>query len=175
MSWFTENPLPPVLIGVILEALLVVVLMRTGRRSVLWGMVGLALLVAGLVVLERTIVTPREEVKQALEEIRALVEADDRPALLQRIDSNPGIAELRNRVQSDLAQVTVDQAKITELKDEDIKIDSTGETARVGLIGSVDVSGAARGHIVLRFDVNLRKRDGVWIVTAAEWRSPLER
>ena len=65
MTWFTENPLPLVLIGVIVEALLVVVLMRTGRRTVLWGMVLLAVGVAGAVVLERSIVTPREEVKLA--------------------------------------------------------------------------------------------------------------
>ncbi|MBA4016826.1 MAG: hypothetical protein C0483_06540 [Pirellula sp.] len=175
MSWFTENPLPPVLIGVILEALLVVVLMRTGKKSVLWGMVGLAALVAGIVVLERSIVTPREEVKQAIEEIRALVEANDRPALLQRIDSNPGVAELRNRVQSDLAQVHVDQAKVTDLRDEDIKIDAGATRANVTLIGSVDVSGAAKAHIVLKFEIDLRKRDGQWILTAAQWRSPLER
>lgn len=175
MSWFTENPLPPVLIGVIIEALLVVVLMRTGKRSVLWGMVALAALVVGIVVLERSIVTPREEVKQAIEEIRALVEANDRPALLQRIDSNPGVAELRNRVQSDLAQIHVDQAKVTDLRDEDIKIDPAATRAKVGLIGSVDVSGAAKAHIVLRFDIDLRKRDGQWILTAAQWRSPLER
>lgn len=175
MTWFTENPLPLVLIGVIIEALLVVVLMRTGRRSVLWGMVLLAVGVAGAVVLERSIVTPREEVKLALEEMRVLVEADDRPGLLKRIDANPGVAELRNRIQSDLAHVTVDTAKITELKDEDIKVNPAADEAKVGFIGSVDVSGAARGHIVLRFDVNLKKRDGVWLVTAAQWRSPLDR
>ncbi|MGC3970079.1 MAG: hypothetical protein QM775_22955 [Pirellulales bacterium] len=175
MTWFTENPLPVVLIGVIIEALLVVALMRTGKRSVLWAMVLLAIGIAGTVYLERSIVTPREEIKLSLEEMRALVEADDRPGLLKRIDSNPGVAELRNRIQSDLAHVTVDAAKITELRDEDIKITPSATEANVGFIGSVDVSGVARGHIVLRFDVSLKKRDGVWVVTAAQWRVPLER
>ncbi|MCE9608584.1 MAG: hypothetical protein K8U03_27170 [Planctomycetia bacterium] len=177
MTWLTENPLPPVLLGVIVEAMLAVVLMRTGRRDVLWGMLAVAAMVVGAVVIERVIVTPREEVHTALEEIRALVAANDPPALLKRIDNNPDIAGLRNRVQIDLAHVTVTEAKITELRDDDIKVDGTGIVAKTTFIGSVDLKNAggqlALSHVVLKFDVELRKRNGVWIITAAEYRSPL--
>lgn len=174
MTWFTENPLPLVLLGVIVEAMLAVVLARTGKRGVLWGMIGLAVFVIGAVVLERYIVTPREELKAALEEVRAIVAANDPQKLLTRIDTNQEVARLRNRVQGDLANVTVTEAKITELKDDDIKVN--GDRAQMKFIGSVDLKAAgslnAPPHIVLKFNVTWRKKDGVWIVTAAEY-SPL--
>jgi hypothetical protein len=171
MTWFTENPLPLVLLGVIVEAMLAVVLARTGKRSVLWGMIGLAVFVIGAVVLERYIVTPREELRAALEEVRAIVAANDPPALLKRIDTNQEVARLRNQVQRDLANVTVTEAKITELREEDIKVN--GDRAKMKFIGSVDLKAAGSlnspPHIVLKFDVAWRKQDGVWIVTAAEY------
>ena len=116
MTWFTENPLPPVLIGIVVEAMLVVALFRTGKRAFLWAMLGLAAAVIGIVILERMIITPREEVKAALEEIRLLVETNDRQGLLKRIDSNPDAARLRNQVQNDLTQITVTEATITDLR-----------------------------------------------------------
>lgn len=177
MTWLTENPLPPVLIGVIIEAMLAVVLMRTGKREALWGMLAVAGLVTGAVVMERMIVTPREEVHAALEEIRGLVAANNPPELLKRIDTNQGLARLRNRVQNDLAHVTVTEAKITELRDDDIKVSDSGMTAKTTFIGSVDLKDAggqvALNHVVLRFDVELHKQNGVWIITAAEYRSPM--
>lgn len=175
MTWFTENPLPIVLLGVIIEAMLAVVLARTGKRGVLWGMIALAALVIGSVALESYIVTPREELRTALEEVRAIVASNDPPALLKRIDTNPEVARLRNQVQRDLANVTVTDAKITELKDDDIKVD--GDRARTKFIGSVDMKAIgtqmAPGHLVLKFEVEWRKKDGVWIVTAATYSSPL--
>ena len=37
MTWFTENPTPPIVLGIIIEAVLVVVLMKTAGRTALWG------------------------------------------------------------------------------------------------------------------------------------------
>lgn len=175
MTWFTENPLPIVLVGVIVEAMLAIVLARTGKRSVLWSMIGLAAFVAGAVVLERYIVTPREEVRTALEEIRTIVVANDLPKLLERIDTNQEVARLRTQVQQQLANHTVTEAKINELKNDDIQVQ--GDRAQVKFFGSVDLKFAgqvAPTHFPLKFDVRLRKKDGVWIVTEATYSDPIQ-
>lgn len=175
MTWFTENPLPIVLIGVIIEAMLAVVLARTGKRSVLWSIIGVALLVVGAVVLERFIVTPREEIRTALEEVRAIVAANDPPALIKRIDTTPQAAGLRSKVYQELANVTVTEAKITELKDEDIHV--KGDVAETKFFGSVDMKlpgQAASSHFPRMFQVKWRKKDGVWIITEATHSDPIQ-
>jgi len=174
MTWFTENPLPPVLIGIVVEAMLVVALFRTGKRGFLWAMLGMAAAVIGIVILERMFITPREEVKAALEEIRLLVETNDRQGLLKRIDSNPDAARLRNQVQNDLTQITVTEATITDLRDEDIKFNESSTFADVSFIGAISLKPGRvpRDRLVFRFEVDMIKKDGIWIVSAADYRLP---
>jgi hypothetical protein len=180
MTWFTENPMPLVLIGTIVAAALAVVLTRTGRREALWGLIAVVGLVAVAVTAERMIITPREEVRTALDEIRALVAANKPADLLTRIDVNPNDQELntlRRRVQDDLARVTVTEAKITELRDEDILVSESGNTAKTKFSGAVSISGGGQagvaGSFPFRFEVDLRKKDGVWVITSAKYGSAL--
>ena len=174
MSWFTENPMPPIVLAIVVEAILVVALAKTGRRSYLWAMLATAALAGAAVVIERLIVTPREEVVGALEEIRAIVEANDRGALLDRIDR--GAVALRNRVQTDLSQLTVTEAKINDLR---VLVNPDGQAAQADFIGVVHLRGGGtivlRNNVALRFDVGRRKRpeDGRWVVTGAEYRPPV--
>jgi hypothetical protein len=170
MTWFTENPLPPVVIGIVVEAALVVGLAKTGRRSFLWGIVGTLAVVVAAVVMERVIVTPREAVTGTLEEMRAALAANDRTTLLAHID--PTSIALRNKVQIDLAQLTVTEAKINELK---VDVDDSGKGARADLKGWVRFDGNASTLMVkfvaVRINVDLRKRDdGKWIVKDATYQ-----
>src|SRR5690242_16065738 len=125
MTWFTENPTPPVVVGILVEAALVVVLMKTGKRAALWGMLLTALATALVVAMNILIVTPQEEVRAALEEIRQLVEQNDRTALIDRID--PVATNLRNQAQTDLSLLTVTSAKINDLK---VLVDPSGTSAK---------------------------------------------
>lgn len=174
MSWFTENPMPPIVLAIVVEAVLAVALAKTGRRGYLWAMLAAATLAGAAVVAERWIVTPREEVVAALEEIRGIIEANDRAALLERIDR--GAVPLRNRVQTDLSQLTVTEAKINDLR---VLMTDDGQAARADFIGVVHFRGGGtvvlKNNVALRFDVGLRKRpeDGRWVVTGAEYRPPV--
>ncbi len=47
MNWIFEGPWPILLTGVILEAILVIALVRTGRAVLLWAIVGAGLLTGG--------------------------------------------------------------------------------------------------------------------------------
>lgn len=168
MTWFTENPTPPVVLGVIIAAVFAIVLARTGKREALWGVILTMLATVAVVATNLLIVTPREEVTSALEEIRLLVEANDRPELLKRIDSSA--VSLRNQVQSDLAYLTVGSAKI---KDLEVLVDSAGTAAKAKFLGVIDFKdGAGRlpyTHFVFNFVVQLRKVDGVWVVVSADY------
>jgi len=163
MTWFTENPTPVVVLGIVVEALFVVLLMKTGRREALWGVVLTALVTATAVVASFLIVTPREEVIAAIEEIRQLIEANNPPELVKRID--PSAVELRNRAQYDLANLTVDRAKVDGLK----VLVISENSATVAFEGVVVFREGMNRPILLRFTVDLRKVDGVWLVKAAEY------
>jgi hypothetical protein len=167
MTWFTENPLPPVVIGIVVGAALVVGLAKTGKRSFLWGIVATLGVVAAAVVMERVIVTPREAVTATLEEMRAALAANNRPELLTHIDASN--IRLRNQVQNDLAQLTVTEAKMNDLK---VDVDATGTVATANMIGVVHFEGGQTiptKHAVVRINVELRKREpeGKWLVMHA--------
>lgn len=169
MTWFTENPMQPVTVGIILAALLVFVVMKTGRREALWALILTAAATIGLVIANVLIVTPREEVTATLEEIRLLVEANDRAALIDRIDGSA--VKLRNQAQNDLTQLTVTAARINDLK---VLIAESGQSAKAEFVGIIDFKdGGGRlpyTHIVLQFTVDLRKVDGRWLVTRADYQ-----
>jgi hypothetical protein len=170
MTWFTENPLPPVVIGIVIEAALVVGLAKTGKRAFLWGIIGTLALVVGAVLMERLIVTPREAVTATLEQMRAELEANDRAELLTHIDAS-NIA-LRNKVQNDLALVTVTAAKINEMK---VDVDESGKFAKADLKSVVHFEGSTATlgakFVAVRINVDLRKRDtdGKWLVKDATY------
>src|SRR5262245_13102749 len=114
MTWFTENPTPPVVLGIIIAAVFAVVLVKTGRREALWGVVLTVLATSLIVATNLLIVTPREEVTTALDEMRQLIVDNNRQKLLERI--SPSAHDLRNNVHRDLAYLTVESAKINDLE-----------------------------------------------------------
>ncbi len=77
MTLLFENPLRIIFIGIVIEAVLGIVLLRTGRGALLWAMLGvLALTLAGVVV-ERLVVTEKERVEMTLDGITSALEAND--------------------------------------------------------------------------------------------------
>jgi hypothetical protein len=178
MTWFTENPLMPVVIGIVIEAGLVVGLAKTGKRSFLWGMIATLAVVMATVVMEHLIVTPREAVTATIEQMRAALAANDRAELLTHIE--PTGIPLRNKVQNDLTLVTVTEAKINDLK---VDVDDSGKIAKADLKGVVHFEGTAATmgarFVAVRIHLDLRKRDsdGKWLVKEATYevaKSPSE-
>lgn len=171
MTWFTENPTPPVVLGTLIASIAAFLLIKTGSRAALYALIGTVVATIAAVVTNVLIVTPREEAIATLEEIRTKVAANDPPQLLTHIDSapTPQAIALRNRVQYDLANLTVESAKINDLK---VLITESGKTAKAEFVGVVDFKTLGNGlppHIVLRFKVDLRKVDGRWLVIGADW------
>lgn len=85
MAIFLESPWPILFLGIAVEAVLGMLLFQSGRGRLLWAMIGVGLLVVGGLVVERLVVTPREEVEQTLDKAVAAVNRHDLDSLLDCI------------------------------------------------------------------------------------------
>ncbi len=105
MSWLLEDPTLVLVTGAIVLVLLGVALAKTGRGAILLGMVGVAVLVAALVVVEWVVVTQRERVESTLYGITKALEANMFTSITscRYAKDSPWQAMSRNRPQPDLA------------------------------------------------------------------------
>jgi ketosteroid isomerase-like protein len=172
MSWIFEGPWPILLTALVLEAILLIALVRTGRAVLLWAIGGLGLLAAGLLVLERAIVTENERISAALDGLAVAAEANDLEAVLSFIapDADP----VRRMAIDGLRRVKVREAKIGN--DLVIRITQQGgaPSALATFTGRfrLESNREALGHenFVGRFQVGLVKRGDKWLIVAVDRR-----
>lgn len=100
-----EQPLWIIGVGVFCVGALVAGLMQTGRKSLLYIAIFVTLATAGLVVLERMTVTPREQVIATLHVIAADLEQNDVAAVLDHISE--GRPKLRSEAERNMGLVEV--------------------------------------------------------------------
>ncbi len=77
MVIFVESPWPILFIGIAAEAVLAFLLLRTGLGKFLIAMIGVAVLIAAGLIVERLVVTDRERVEQTLDAAVAAVRRND--------------------------------------------------------------------------------------------------
>ena len=114
MLTLLESPLPVILFGIIAEAVLGIVLVRTGRGVLIWVMIGVLVLVSAGVALEWLVVTDVETVEAAFESMAAALETNDPDAVLAHID--PAAADTRNLAAWGLRQVEFTKVGITRAR-----------------------------------------------------------
>lgn len=111
---FLESPWPILLIGIAAEAILVVILLRTGQGRALWAMLGMGLIVLTGVVLERLVVTDREAVTGTLNACAAAAQANDINRLLRYV--SPSAKETQAFARTVLDRVEIHKAKLNDLE-----------------------------------------------------------
>lgn len=116
MTWLTENPLPILVIGSVGFVLLLVGYVASRSARFLLAAGGVVVLVVGLVVAERLIVTEAEEVETAVWTLAAAVEQNDLEAVLESI--SPAAEHLRRAVRAALPQVQVTSINVSGLESE---------------------------------------------------------
>jgi hypothetical protein len=109
-----ESPWPILLIGIAVEAVLAVALLRTGQGKVLWAMLGVGALVLTGLLIERLVVTEREAVEHTLDAAIDAVEANDINRLLECI--SPKAEPIRAAARMVLGRVEVRMARMTGLE-----------------------------------------------------------
>jgi hypothetical protein len=163
MTWFVESSWPSLTLGICLELLLAIYLVRSGRMIAVWAMIVVAALTAGAVLLERWIVTEAEAVEDTLEQARSNLEANDSAALLALFTADsPRLRE----VQSILSHVTVREARIASDMELDFVPPDRPQTATATFTGRVEARDT-RGQIpyenmIGRFRVTLRRMPDGW-------------
>ena len=162
-------------LGIVVEAILAVVLLRTGRGAV----IGLMVAVAGLVLLglvfERIIVTPQEEVEQTLDGVASALEADSLPRVLDYLA--PDAPQLRSLAETNMPDLHFSEAKIRDLKTSVNRfVDPPTATAEfLGVLSVKDSRGQfPYEHYLDRFTVHLRREGNRWLLTSYERHASAE-
>lgn len=175
MSWLFEDPTTVIVAGVLIEVLLVVALKNTGQRAILWAMGGVLLLVGLAVLVERLVVTDREEISDTLDGAIAALEANDIDRVLSHID--PQATGMRASVRMALANAHITDARVYDLE---VKVNRRAEppVAQANFTGRVKgnyrgETGAGEGMLLRKFTVDFRRQDDRWLMTAYQDRGAI--
>ena len=173
MSPLTEDPTVLIAAGVLIEALLAVALVKSGRTVLIAVMVGVLAVVLAGVVVERLVVTPREEVEATLDDAAREVEHNDVEGVLSHVD--PAAGAFRGAIQSWLPRIQVREAAIRDLRIE-VNRQTSPPTARAEFIGRVNgnfhETGFDHTTVLRHFTVEFRKQGDRWLMTAYQDREP---
>lgn len=178
MSWLFEDPTLLIASGALIEALLAVALVKSGRAVLLLVMVGVLALILGGVLVERLVVTEREQIEATLDGVSHELEANDVEGVLSWID--PQAQALRAEVRD-----KVPQARITEVRLFDLRINVnhyvTPPTAAAEFTGRIrgayrgQAPASGEGMVLRRLTVDFRRQGDRWLITGYQDRGTLTR
>jgi hypothetical protein len=173
MTVLLESPWPAIFFGIIAEAVLAVILVRTGRGAVLLGMLGvLALSLAG-VGLERLVVTERERVEATLYGAADAIEHNDADGVVSWLSPTGQVSP--SWIRGVMKRYRFTDARINNLQVE-INHMSSPPTAKARMIAAFSVAethGASPyNNARLGLTVELRLENGRWLITGHSQGDP---
>ena len=172
MTWFTDNPIPLFILGLMAQVVLGIVLWQTGRGWVILVMAGLGIASIALVFVERLLVSPTEEIAETLDEIGAALETNQIDSVLAFVA--PDQTVLRTDARQQLKRVKIEQALVAgDLRVAfDTPADAPQPLANASFNGRIKANflkdASPHDQIVQRFKVYFRKENGKWLVTGYE-------
>jgi hypothetical protein len=170
MTTLVENPVPVIVVAIFAEAVLAVMLVKSGRGVLLGAMAGVLVVALGLVGLERLVVTDRERIEATLDGCAAALQDNDLDGLLGYISPS----DTASRTEAARALRLIEFSKVT-LGDPEITINrlTSPHTAHVvlrayaaGRLRSGEFEGTMRP---IRFEVELRQEGDRWLVTGHKY------
>jgi hypothetical protein len=163
--WLFENPVAIWCGGAVLLTLAVVVHLQMRTRASLLAIAAIVLLTAALLIAERLIVTPREEVQQTLDLLAARIEANDLPGVLTFVA--PSAKAVRADAESLMPLVTVNRAAIVSTPEIAVDMEAQPATADVSCQGLVDVTvkqNGMKGPYLDRVKIHFVHSGGRWLI-----------
>jgi hypothetical protein len=175
LSWLVEDPTTLIVAGLLIEALLVVALINTRRAAVVWAMAGVLGLIGLGVLIERMVVTDREQIADTLEGVTAALEANDIERVLSYID--PQATAMRASVRMALSSARVSDARVYDLE-VDVNRKVRSPLAQARFTGRVrgryrGEGGSGDGMLLRKFAVDFRRDGGRWLMTGYEDRGAI--
>lgn len=164
-----ENPWVSIGAGIVGELVLLALLVTTGRRAFLGLIAGVLVLAALGVMIERWVVTDREQIVELFDRGAQYALAHDVNGLLSLVD--PSASELQRDIRRGMTQVKVDSLAITSLE---VKVDrqASPPTATADLFLKFRLNAPREqlpnNDLHGRWLVRLHKISGHWRVVSAE-------
>lgn len=162
---FLESPWPILVIGIAIEAVLAILLLRTGLGRFLWAMLGVAVLTLAALMVERLVVTEREAVTDTIDACVAAIEANDLNRLLEHV--SPSAMQPRADARWVLGRFEFRMARISNLEFTINRLTSppTAKAKFKALAAATDRQGEVPYQSLSGVvTVTLRKEGGRWLV-----------
>lgn len=163
--WLAESPVAIWCGGAVLLTLAVVVHLQMRTRASLLAILAVVVVTAALLVAERLIVTPREEVASTLNQIAARIEANDLPGVLGFI--SPAAKPVLADAKSLMPLVTVDRARIPGTPEIAVDMAASPATATVNCQFFFDATikqNGMKGADMDRVQIHFVRRGERWLV-----------
>jgi len=163
-----ENPVPIVTIGTIVGAFYGLAFLMRRNLSTLVALVVVVLATLGLALLEKLVVTDREQLELAVADLMVAIEQNDLPAVLTLIDPSAGTVRADAERVMPLVDVA-DTGATSLIVDVEDSSEDSGEPLRAEseFLGRIDGVHKPSGQRIFYFDkvlVQWVQRDGVWLV-----------
>ena len=177
LTTLLENSLPIYAVGAVLATLCGLAFLARRNLASLLALIGVVVISLLLVLTEQMVVTEREEVEQALQQLMAAIESNSVSDVLALVD--PAAAQMRGDVEKLMPEANIEDTGATAVKI-DIHASTQPLTATARFRGRVDGVHRRSGQRVFYFDeveMSWIKRADRWLVEgyAAQWRGkPLD-
>lgn len=176
MTAILENPLPAIFLGVVVEGVLVALLLGTRKKIWLAPILGVLVLAVGLVVVERLVITEREEVEYTVDSIATALVANDVGAVLSHLSDSAH--ESRARAEWAMGRVQIDSASVSGLEITVNELTSP-PTAKAVFSGVIKFEDRKKEYpykaYASRFELEFRKEGERWKVTGHQELDPRGR
>ncbi len=169
MTALLESPMPILLFGIVVEAILGIALLRTGRGVLLAAMAGVLLLVAAGLALEWFVVTDGERIEATLEGVAEALQAND----LARTQAfcTESATHTRSEAARAMHIVEFTEVKITDLDItvNDLTSPPTATAVFMARVSVRDKAGLFDGvPRPVGFTLKLRRESGEWLISGHE-------
>jgi hypothetical protein len=176
MSVIFEEPVLPVVLGIITAIILGFAWLQTGRKQFIYGLVAVIAMIIALVVVERMVVTDREAIDSLLRQGAKAVERNDLPGVLRLVHSQA--PDIRAQAEAEFPKYRFERVSIKnnlKITIDQSKTPTEAEaTFNVVVVGS-DREGTIEHQQVPRYVIiNLRKDGDAWRIYSYEHRNPAE-
>jgi hypothetical protein len=166
LSWLFENPTLVLTLGGIAAAVVLIAFFQSGRGIWLVWLGAVLVIVAALWLLERIVVTEREQIENTFYAAAAALEGGDTEAVLAHVA--PSASSLRNEISSRMRSNRFEEARITDLAIEFADRERTAAHARASGRLSIRSTGGLHLQPFGRVRFALVKSGDRWLFTAYE-------
>ena len=173
MTAIFENPLPLLFVGIVVEAILITLFYGMQKKVWLVPIAGVLLAMVALVIVERVVVTEREEVEHTVDQIAAALRANDTNAVLSHLSDSA--RESRSRAKWAMGRIEINSVKVSGLEITVNRLTSP-PSAKAVFSGVIRFKDRKKEYPYKaygsKFEVELRKEGGRWKVTAHSESNP---